>query len=70
MLQYLTNTQKGILFIIGGSIILLHTMGFLAKGLDIIIIVSAIGMIIYGFILADYYDKVKKLIGSQKNKEK
>ncbi len=68
MIQYLTKDQKGILLIITGSVLLLHTMGFLAKGLDIIIIIGALGLIIYGFILADYYQKIQAFIKKYEKK--
>ena len=66
MFQYLTNNQKGILFIISGSVLLLHTIGFLAKGLDIIIIIGSVALIVYGFVLGDYYEKIKVLLQNRR----
>jgi hypothetical protein len=62
----LSDTIKGVLFIIAGLILLLHTLGIIQRGLDILIIGLSIYMIIYGFIKANYHQKIILLIKGKK----
>ncbi len=63
------NTVKGILLIITGSILLLHTLGILVQWLNTILITGSIIMIIYGIVLAGYHKKVFGLFGKKEEPE-
>jgi len=53
----LSRTFRGTVLIIGGTILLLHTLGILERWLNIILITTALAMIIYGVILAGLWEK-------------
>lgn len=53
---------KGILLIITGAILLLHTLGILKEGMNTIITIISIAMLVYGFILCDGPQTIKKLL--------
>ncbi len=64
-----SDTIKGALLIIIGIVLILHTLGLVRRGLDIIIIASSISMIFYGILLiykkdaiTDYIKKIKGCI--------
>ena len=58
----LTQQQKGIVWIVAGLILLLHTLGIIERGLYYIIIFGSLAMISYGFILVDGVNKIKALL--------
>ncbi|MEX0848972.1 MAG: hypothetical protein WD055_01990 [Candidatus Dependentiae bacterium] len=57
---------KGILLIITGTILLLHTLGVLTQGMGIIIIIISIAMLGYGFILCGGPQVIQKLLKRKK----
>ena len=60
------DTVKGVLLIIVGIILLLHTLGWIRRGLDIIIIVCAAIMIFYGILLISKQNAIKAYIQKMK----
>lgn len=54
----LTNTSKGIIFIVAGSILFIYTTGLVQKGLTLLIMAAALGMIALGIMQADYHTKI------------
>ena len=50
MLNVLSDTTKGILLIAAGTVLLLHTLGIIQKGLDGVIIVFAVAFIVIGLL--------------------
>lgn len=58
----LSDTQKGILLIIAGSILLFQTLGLFQSGLSFIIITASLCMIGYGFIQADLHTRIQKIL--------
>lgn len=66
MFENLTNkiTPKhlGVVLIIAGSILLLHTLNILEKWLDNVIIIFSLTMVIYGAYLADVWGWIKSKI--------
>ncbi len=60
------DTIKGTLLIIIGIILILHTLGWIRRGLDIIIIVTAILMIFYGILLVSKQNAIKAYIQKMK----
>lgn len=55
----ISDCCKGILWIIGGSILLIHTLGFLERSLTLIIMLGSIAVIIYGFALLYREETIK-----------
>ncbi|MCL5875258.1 MAG: hypothetical protein M1114_02185 [Candidatus Dependentiae bacterium] len=49
----ITNTQKGIILIIVGILVLLNTLHALGWGINIILIAGSVAAIAWGFILAN-----------------
>lgn len=69
ILSRLSDNHKGILMIITGAILLLHTMEIIQTGLNLMIIIGSIMLIIYGFFKAGYDKKlIQTLQTTQKNK--
>jgi len=75
LLATVTDTHRGILLIIIGVILLLHTLGFIVRGLNIIIIICSFAMILSGIFLISrqsmvraYYKKM--LAGIKKEEQK
>ncbi len=58
---------KGVLLIITGGILLLHTLGILKQGMGTIIAIISVAMLIYGFILCQGPQIIKKLLKRDKN---
>lgn len=58
----LSDSGKGLLLMFAGFILLLNTLGIIQRGLDLIIIIAALYMIVYGFIKAKYHQKIMILI--------
>lgn len=61
-LRNIPETVKGILLVLFGSTLLLHTWGILTKQLDLFIIGAAVIMLIYGFIILNGPKKVASLL--------
>lgn len=62
ILNQLSDNHKGILMIIAGFALLLHTMGIIQTGINFMIIVGSIILIIYGFFKARYDKKLMYLL--------
>lgn len=62
----LTDKQKGSLYMLGGLILLFHTLGILRKGLDYLIVIGSVGAIVYGFIEIDGMTYIKKFLTLKK----
>ena len=60
------DTAKGVLLIIVGIILILHTLGWIRRGLDIIIIVCAAIMILYGILLISKQNAIRDYIQKMK----
>jgi hypothetical protein len=58
----ISETQRGLIIMAGGLLLLLQSMNILAAGLNAIIIIAALGMIAYGFLHAGLDTKIKSLI--------
>jgi len=58
---------KGILLILTGTILALHTMGILKEGLGVIIILVSIAMIAQGIIMCNLHQEIIKLF--KRNRE-
>ncbi len=59
-LDKLTHMQKGIMYLVIGFLILLDSLNLLGKTIHYVILLSAIGLIIYGILLTDLTSKVFK----------
>lgn len=57
----LSPMTRGVLFIIGGGLLLLHVSGFLEHGVTTLLIAVSLAMIAYGVYLSDIYKKIKSL---------
>ncbi len=62
----LSEAQKGVALIIAGIILLLHTLGIIERGLDIIIIIGSLYMIVLGCYKMQYHKKVLAFLQQRK----
>ena len=62
----LSDTQKGILFIATGTVLLLHALGII-EGLNTILIAGAVTIIVYGIFKAGYHKKILGLFARKEN---
>ncbi len=58
----LTNTQKGTVFITIGIALLLYILGIFKQAFYFVIIIAALFLIIYGFIIGNFWKKINGLI--------
>lgn len=58
----LPDSIKGILLMVSGLLLLLHTVGLIGRGVTIILIVISAGMIAYGTVQSGLYGFIMKLI--------
>ena len=65
MFEQLSNSNKGLVFTIAGFILLLHSMGIIETGLNYLIALGALGLIVQGFIIGQFYEKFLSLIGKK-----
>jgi len=72
-LEHMPDPYKGIILVVSGTILLLHTLGILERWLDIFILIGSLIMVGYGiFILVrqgmfkKYYEKMLKTIKKEK----
>lgn len=70
MLTNLSNTTKGILLILTGSILLLNTLGIMEKSLDTVIIIASLAMIGAGIFTSGAHQKLYALITKKNNNKK
>ena len=54
MLNKLSKQQQGIVMIIAGSVLLLHALGILEKGLGFLIVIAGVLLVYYGIKFAGY----------------
>jgi hypothetical protein len=66
LLSFLPEIYQGIIIMIAGIILLLHTLGIIERGLDYLIMGGAIYMIILGFVKIDGIEKIRKLFTKKK----
>ncbi len=57
-LHNVSDTVKGNVLIVAGTILLLNALGITLKVITILTIVAAVFMILYGFIQAGYYQLI------------
>lgn len=62
----LSTENKGLLALIAGSILILHTVNFRGYDFKIIIIVGALALIYWGFMKLDGYNYIKRLLNKGK----
>lgn len=62
------NALKALLLIVSGFILLLYTLGIITAGLNLIFILTAVGLMVYGFLKLDAQNRVKSWIQSFKKK--
>ena len=65
----LSNTVKGNLLILAGTVLLLNVLGITARVIYFLTLGGSIFMILYGFIQAGYYHKIVGMIKGQHNPE-
>lgn len=60
------NLAKGIAAILGGILLLLYTLGFMQSGINILIMLIAAALVVYGFIISGLYDAIYNAVRSQR----
>lgn len=66
----LSKEVKGTVYIILGSVLLLHTLNILQKWLNWILVLTALGMIVYGLTQVGFTAKVVEKLQRKKEPEK
>ncbi len=66
----LSDTVKGILLIVSGTILLVNTLGFSAELLNNIILFGSIAMIVIGIFMANIHKRVIALIVKKEKPQK
>lgn len=62
LIPTLSDTVKGILLIVAGTILLLNTLGLTTELIHSIILFGSIAMIVIGILMADIHKRVLSLI--------
>lgn len=60
-IPHLSNTFQGVLLFLFGLILFLHVTNILVIGTQTILWISAVGLMIFGFMKMDGHRKLKKL---------
>jgi uncharacterized membrane protein len=68
MLNKLTEQQQGILMIVAGAVLLLHSLGILQRGLGLLIVVAGLLLLYYGVRMAGYEKYITRLFKKSKKK--
>lgn len=58
----LNQKEKGVIYLGGGILLLLHTLGILPLAISTLMIVLSVGFIIWGFITLDGVNQIRKLL--------
>ena len=58
----LNQKEKGVIYLGGGILLLLHTLGILPLAISTLMIVLSVGFIIWGFITLDGINQIRKLL--------
>lgn len=58
LIPTLSDTSKGILLIISGTVLLFNTLGFTTQLLYNVILFGSIAMIAIGFVMANFHKKI------------
>lgn len=61
-MQALDPFYKGLVMILAGSMLLLHTLGFLEKGLGIVLTGFSLYLIIQGMRISGLYTKLQSML--------
>lgn len=56
------DSMKGYLYLVGGFLLLLHTLGFLQRGFSMVLALVAIGVMAYGLKISGLYDFIGSLL--------
>ncbi len=67
--KYLTDMQRGLVYMFLGFVLLFHTLGIFAAGFKYILIAFSLFMIVGGFLRADLQVKVKQWYHKLRKKE-
>lgn len=57
----LSDVQKGLVYFIGGLLIVLYAFGFFSELLNVVVICGGFAMMVYGFVRAGGVDFVEKM---------
>lgn len=58
----LNQKEKGVIYLGGGILLLLHTLGILPLAISTLMIVLSVAFIVWGFITLDGVNQIRKLI--------
>ena len=67
-LPHVPEAVKGLIAIIAGAVLLIHTLGIIPRSLDMLIIIGALLLIIYGVMKADLYQKIMLKLNKGRNR--
>lgn len=56
------RSLRGLILIIIGAILLLHTLGLIEQGLNMLLIIASLSMIVYGTVTSGIYTMIKQLL--------
>lgn len=64
----LQSTLKGLLYIVGGTVLLLYTLDIMKQSLTYVLIAASIIMILYGILKSGIADRVLQIIEQYRSK--
>ena len=60
-----TETQRGLMLMVGGLLVLLYAFNLFTQSLNLLVILSGITMVGYGFMKIGGIEKIKQLINQK-----
>lgn len=69
LLSFLPEVFQGIVIMVAGFVLLLHTLGFMEKGLQYVIAGGAIYMVALGFIKMGGLEYIRRLAAQKSKKD-
>lgn len=62
MFKNMPERQKGMLLLLGGILLLLHTLGIFKSSLNLVVILGSVYMIWMGLVKTGYHKNVQKML--------
>ncbi len=59
---HLTEDQKAIVYMVVGVLILMYAFNFFERWLNTLVILGAVGLIVYGFVKIGGFEYIRRLI--------
>lgn len=63
--KQLPDKVQGLLYLVAGVVVLLYALGILEKGINFVVIVMAVGLMLFGYMKLGMHDKIMRLMHKQ-----